>query len=651
MKRAVTFPTLPCPIYVPGTARYACRDANNAYIVHYQESYQIITTIGPMAIQKTNLGTQVTTVGLMAAMLLAGAGVAGVPAAASAQAQATASVAFTFTRNLTIGSTGADVTALQNILINKGFAIPAGATGYFGAQTQAALARYQAANGIAPAAGYFGPITRAHVAANGGTTPTTPTNPGNQTGDLKGDEARLTNFNLVREDASGNEGEEEVEIATAEFDVDGGDIRIERMEIRVEGENTSLNMQPWKYFDRIAVYADGKEIGEKDVDSRSDWSKSGAGYRLSLTGMKYIVREGDAAELTIVADISDNIDNANLAQTFEFSIEDRGIRAIDAERIQQYVGEDSETVSFGFGAEENGDLRISVNRDNPDASILVADEDRESEDYEVFVFDLENRDDVDSLLTDLTIGVTGMNSGVTASSIIRTATLEIDGDDFRGDIGASSIEFEDLDFEIGGDDEVSASLMVTLVRNATSTPVAFSLENANVDAEGVRSGNTASVSGSASSKTHTIALTGIVVEGLSTSQTVVTPGSDASATYGTYTIRFEVTALEEDAYIATTTGTSGDVGVTYTIGGMTFTGSESAVLSSTADRENGFYVVDEGDTETFTLTVTLNPDSAGTFDVRLASIRFNDGASFTGSTTYSVENNADFRTDPLYIAN
>lgn len=604
-----------------------------------------------MAIQNKNLGTQVTTIGLMAAMLLVGAGVAGVPAGASAQTQATASVVFTFTRDLTIGSVGADVTALQTLLINRGFGIPAGATGYFGAQTQAALARYQAANGIAPAAGYFGPITRAHVDANVPPTPTNPTNPGNQTGDLKGDEARLSNFDLRREASSGNEGEEEVEVATAEFDVDGGDIRIERMEIRVEGENTSLNMQPWRYFDRIVVYADGKEIAEQDVDSRSDWSKSGAGYRLSLTGMKYIVREGDSAELSIVADISDSIDSANLSQTFEFSIEDRGIRAVDAERIQQYVGDDGDTVSFGFGAEENGDLRISVGRDNPDASILVADEDRESEDYEVLVFDLENRDDVDSLLTELTFSVSSMNSGVVATDIIRTATLEIDGDDFRGDVRASTIEFDDLDFEIDGDDEVSASLFVTLVRNATSTPVVFSLENANVDAEGVRSGNTATVSGSASSETHTIALTGIAVEGVSTSQSVVTPGSDASATYGTYTVKFDVTALEEDAYIATTTSTSGTVGVTYTIGGSTFTGSESAIISSTADRENGFFVIDEGETETFTLTVTLNPDAAGTFDVRLDTIRFNDSASFTGSTTYSVGNHTDFRTDPVYISN
>jgi len=68
--------------------------------------------------------------------------------------------------DLTVGSNGTEVTALQNFLIGKGYAIPAGATGYFGAQTQSALAAYQAAVGISPAAGYYGPKTRAYMQAN-----------------------------------------------------------------------------------------------------------------------------------------------------------------------------------------------------------------------------------------------------------------------------------------------------------------------------------------------------------------------------------------------------------------------------------------------------------------------------------------------------
>ena len=62
---------------------------------------------------------------------------------------------------------GADVRALQQYLIdqNTGAAAQAlaqnGASGHFGALTQAALIEFQVEKGISPASGYFGPKTRA----------------------------------------------------------------------------------------------------------------------------------------------------------------------------------------------------------------------------------------------------------------------------------------------------------------------------------------------------------------------------------------------------------------------------------------------------------------------------------------------------------
>jgi peptidoglycan hydrolase-like protein with peptidoglycan-binding domain len=73
-----------------------------------------------------------------------------------------------FSRNLTMGMTGMDVKALQQFLNTRGFSIAASGAGsaglettVFGAKTKAALAKFQAVNGIVPAAGYFGVLTRA----------------------------------------------------------------------------------------------------------------------------------------------------------------------------------------------------------------------------------------------------------------------------------------------------------------------------------------------------------------------------------------------------------------------------------------------------------------------------------------------------------
>jgi len=85
---------------------------------------------------------------------------------------------YDFTRNLTVGSTGADVGALQQILITGGYLTAVTApTDYFGALTKAALAAWQAANGVSPAVGFFGPITRAALAQSGVSTPSSPSSP------------------------------------------------------------------------------------------------------------------------------------------------------------------------------------------------------------------------------------------------------------------------------------------------------------------------------------------------------------------------------------------------------------------------------------------------------------------------------------------
>jgi hypothetical protein len=68
-----------------------------------------------------------------------------------------------FTRDLELNTEGDDVKLLQQILIQKGYDIPAGPTGFFGNQTRQALIKFQQDNNITPAAGYFGPITRARI--------------------------------------------------------------------------------------------------------------------------------------------------------------------------------------------------------------------------------------------------------------------------------------------------------------------------------------------------------------------------------------------------------------------------------------------------------------------------------------------------------
>jgi len=85
---------------------------------------------------------------------------------------------YKFTFNMTVGSVGADVAALQKFLQAKGF-WPVGtgtkeASGYFGSLTKSALMAYQTSVGI-PATGFAGPLTLAKLNASCTNPPVTPT--------------------------------------------------------------------------------------------------------------------------------------------------------------------------------------------------------------------------------------------------------------------------------------------------------------------------------------------------------------------------------------------------------------------------------------------------------------------------------------------
>jgi surface protein len=75
-----------------------------------------------------------------------------------------------FTRSLQLGSSGVDVKSLQQFLNDRGYTVSStgpgskgNETAYFGSATKRALIAYQKTNGISPAVGFFGPLTRAHV--------------------------------------------------------------------------------------------------------------------------------------------------------------------------------------------------------------------------------------------------------------------------------------------------------------------------------------------------------------------------------------------------------------------------------------------------------------------------------------------------------
>jgi hypothetical protein len=548
-----------------------------------------------------------------------------------------------FTRSLTIGSTGADVVSLQNFLEAKGFlTIPQGVSrGYFGGLTQSALARYQASVGIAPAAGYFGPITRADVSTKCGNT--TPTNPNPKPGtDLNGDEASLESFDFSSGDDSDVEEGQSGDVAEIEFDVEDGDVMLNRVDLKFENAS-STDTDLWDVLETVELVIDGDVVGEADLSDEDEYLDEDDGT-VRISGINTKIKEGDSAKMIVRVTAQKNVDSDD-QDTFTVNVVDDGIRATDAKGIQQYIGSDSETVDFDVqeaGADE--ELNVSSSSNDPDATTLKVENDKKSDLYEIFVFDLKGEDNDIELDTVQVL----IETSATTSNMISDLVLEIDGEEFddweyvSGGNGTSSrvVEFNiDGDYTLEADDEVEVVLKAEFKaandsNYSSGATISAEIQNGGVEGEGAED---VTSDGVASGETHTLATEGVVINESGFSD----EGSAANNDNGTsrdFTFTFEVTAFEEDFYVATDSVNvfvegAGSASTTYTV-------------DSTGDEDtNGVFTIEEGETETFTVVVTVsNVSTSGQYRVGLDSVEYTTNPDGVSNLETKDLVNSDFRT-------
>lgn len=587
---------------------------------------------------------------------------------AALQGGSSSSSSTTFTMDLTLGSSGSEVSALQSWLISKGYSIPAGATGYFGAQTQAALAKFQADNGISPASGYFGPITRAKVNGMGGGSST---GGGSTSGNLSGGEASL-------EDLNANDGEEdEVELGSSakvaefEFDVEDADIEINRLDLSFDSSavGTDDDDEPWDVFGEVTIYLDGEEVASEDVSEEDDWldnDGTGGEYVFRFTGLGAVVEEGETGLIEVEVEAQAGADlGANDLAVWELYINNDGLRGTDGEGIEQYLpstGGPTENVTFDVVEEGQDDgLDVRSSSEDPDSATLQVEADQRSDWYTVFVFDLEaDEDGGDIEINDLPINF--MTNDTDLSTVINDVKITIDGEEFddfawtggNTDTSASTTFDIDGDYTVESGDRVPVEVMVqfkALTGNySAGTTIAASTTGTYIDAEGA---NDVTVGGSASGDTHTLRASGINVEpNDDTAVTTVVDGADND--YATFTIKVDVTAFDEDQYISQTAATAYTFQIENASDGSILGSSTatSSIISSTAETEGSSYRINEGDTETFTFTMTLNPKpeyEGISYRAQLLTIVSGTSAASPTGNTFSAVPASDYETNGVLI--
>jgi hypothetical protein len=498
---------------------------------------------------------------------------------------------------------------------------------------------------------------------------------------LEGGEASLESYDLRSGDdndiAEGDSGE----IADVEFDVEDGDVSVRRVDVGLGYSSSTSDdgdEEPWDVFDELMLMKDGDEVASVQVDDESDWldddtnfddMDNGDGqefYEVRMSGLSDVVREGETAEYTIEASVQSNVDDAGNQPEWNVAIDDEGVRARDGEGIDQYTGDNEDTNSFQVEEEGQGEeLSVSSSSDDPDEAILQVEDRDTSDDFGVFAFDVEAEENDIALDTaDVNVDFTGevstsSSDDATYDDVVNDAYLEIDGEQFdvdgtdgddsdpdsSDDRSTSTLTFDvDEEFTVEEDEEVTATLFLELNQQngnyEEGVTVQGSIDDEAIDAEGA---DDVKSDGSATGDAHTVLVSGVYSEDPADITT------NRTENYIQYEFEVDLTAFEDDAYLNATSSasdintvddeTGGEVPFHYTIENENGTTTTYDVVSTADETNNNNFVVYEGDTETFTVTVEYDSADKSSYRMILDQARFNtdDSRSWSGEYDFTPE--------------
>lgn len=622
---------------------------------------------------------------------------------------ATTTFAYTHTVTLKVGSSGAQVMALQQ-------ALGITADGSFGPMTKAAVMSFQAKNGLT-ADGVVGAMTGAKLA--GGSTGCTgfdpmtgkpcgsSTVPGcmagymfssttgakcdgsstGSTGSLSGGAGDITVTELSSPSSSTKVGEGEKATKVLGFEVeadDGSDIALSSVRLSLEKTSGSGNDKLNRYATKVSVWMGSEKVGSADV---SDFSENSGVYTKSVTLSNAVVRAGKIEKFYVAVDALSDIDSGNTGSSNNtWTVTLTSTRFTDATGVvlTDSTGSISNTAVFDT-LSNTGDVELKVNLSSstPTSKTVKVSTTSDTNQVELLKFTMKAQNSdmfVDQI--PVSFASTNVTSGGLAS-ITSNVTLVIDGQTFNESVTSSAssatISFNDLGLDINANDTVtgtvyadvadiesgsfdegtnlSASLTSTLVATTGSSAGALDVEDSNGDQL-----VTGDRSGSAVGNTITFRSTGVnTVMGTPTYER--TTDTNGLVTSVTYTIPVAVTSfgntlyMGQSAQLATAATASNAFALVLETAAAPNTESVSAATSitlSTTDAtvESNGYRLDDGVTKHFSVKVTMTAATDNTsIRFRLDTIRTSTTAALVSSTNSDLLPVTDYRTDFQYINN
>ena len=554
-------------------------------------------------------------------------------------AMITGAQGYTFNTNLTVGSTGADVVALQTALMAAGHNIPAIASGavakgYFGSQTKAAVQAYQTSKGV-PSTGFVGPLTRGALNAGGGVaavpppagfvcpvgyscTPTTgaPVTPG-----VIGTPGMTGTLIYTKEPSFNNSSLDKgksVDVAKFKLQASASDMQVTSISF-------DFDKRLWLYVGSVTLKDDaGNVIATKSGLTSSDFSELtvGTNYRLTIP-LSYVVPRASWKYVTLNLTALTSTDRTS-NETITLSASQA--RAVDGTGVYNTQSLSSLAHSISWTGSTNAAIVATINSGSPTTKLVQVSTSVETDNVVLGVFDIKSQN-TDTTLRTLKLSVRTADGSNTVSGMFNDLKVRIGGgtpvsyssisstNSAYGESTASTtVTFTNLNTTLPKDTYVSVTLLGKVAKNVTGS--ASTTLYANATNIVVEDSSYASVSvNSAVIAANTQSFT---TSGLAMASPVVVKGTktvtNAGTTTETFNLSFSLTAGDNAVYVSKTASTALSTSTTNAAVGITLT--DWSVNDTNNDGSTFFYIA-PGQTKTFTATyfASSNPEASTVFKI------------------------------------
>jgi peptidoglycan hydrolase-like protein with peptidoglycan-binding domain len=626
---------------------------------------------------------------------------------------ATASAAYMHSTTLKMGMTNANVMELQKTLNANGFVVStmgAGSPGmesmYFGAKTKAAVMSFQMAKGLG-ADGVVGPMTGAALSALTGSTGgsnlpagctstsgyspvtgqmcsggSTGGNTGSTGGALTGGAGSVDEYKLLASPSNNQDvGEDQDNVKVLGFSVeadDSSDLNIKSVRLvlgSVPSSPASDNFED--YADSVSVWYGSTKVAEVDADEFNDDND----YTKTISfSSDAIVRKGAVGNFYVAVSGASNLDSDDIGE--DWTVDVTNVRWVDAQGAtisEEPSAITARTFSFeSFASANDVELRLTEATDNPDAQVVMADDNGSTDGVTLLKGKLKAvGSDINIKGMIVTVAATGTGDieEIASQFIVKIDGDEVDSVDAADCVttactASESYDFDDIDVTINEGDTVDFEVLAdinevdgTTVAEGDALTASITMNATNVDAEDqsgedlTNSELTGAISGDAQS---------FITQGIS-----VTPGSmnavaeavDGAADYSSYTMKVSVTAIDGDVYLdksfansssSSTTASGSNRAAVFNAAGTQLTSGYSASISSTdndAQELTNTYKISDGATADFTITVNATGTSAQQRAVLYAlEWGTSDAATLANVYTSNMGLNGDYKTNLIFVS-